>query len=108
MDPIHLTPAARIYLCDLLLAADEIAILLSVNSKGCGGHSYVMRFVDADFGGEAINLDECHRLILDRTSLLWLWGVQIDFQDTGLDQQLSFKSPLETGRCGCGQSFTCG
>lgn len=96
------------YFCDLLEMTGQSAILLSVNSKGCGGHSYQMRFVDADFGGEAIALDEGYRLVLDAKSLLWLVGAQIDYVDDGLEQRVAISNPsVETGRCGCGSSFTC-
>lgn len=105
---IELTQAAQTYFCDLLEMTGQSAILLSVNTKGCGGHSYQMRFVDAEFGGESITLSDDHRLILDGKSLLWLMGAQIDYVDDGLEQRVAISNPaVETGRCGCGSSFTC-
>ena len=106
MKAVTLTAAARGYLCDLIATAKMPAILLSVTSKGCGGHTYTMRFVDGDFGGEAIDLDEGRRLILDDKALLVLWGTSIDYVVDGLEQRLEFVNPNEAGRCGCGMSFT--
>lgn len=103
-----MTSAAREYLNGLLEMTGEAAILLSVTNKGCGGHSYRMDFVDAEFGGETVDLGEDRRLILHDKSLLWLFGVVIDYQDDGFNQQVVFTNPQETGRCGCGMSFTCG
>jgi iron-sulfur cluster assembly protein len=106
---IELTEAARSYFCNLLEMTGEAAILLSVTSKGCGGHSYQLRVVDRDFGGEAIDLTDEYRLILDAKSLLWLIGARIDYADDGLEQRVAISNPsVETGRCGCGSSFTCG
>jgi iron-sulfur cluster assembly protein len=108
MNLLELTQAARTYFCDLLEMTGQSAILLSVGSKGCGGHSYQLRFVDRDFGGEAIDLTEAYRLVLDAKSLLWLIGAQIDYVDDGLEQRVAISNPsMETGRCGCGMSFTC-
>lgn len=106
MDVVKLTEAARDYFCELLDMTGQAAILLSVNTKGCGGHSYQLKFVDGDFGGEAIEL-ATGRLIIDSKSLLWLMGARIDYQDDGLEQRVVFDNPAETGRCGCGMSFTC-
>lgn len=108
MEPIRLTDAARAYLLDILDMMQQPAVLLRVTSKGCGGHSYQMSCVDADFGGDSVQLDTDHRLIIEQRSLMWLIGTEIDYEDTGLQSQLVFRNPLESGRCGCGQSFTCG
>lgn len=108
MEPIQLTEAARTYLLDILDMMQQSAILLRVTSKGCGGHSYHLACVDAEFGGDAIQLDERHRLIIEQQSLMWLIGTEIDYEETTLQSQLIFRNPLESGRCGCGQSFTCG
>jgi len=107
MEPIQLTEAARAYLLDMLDMMQQSAILLRVTSKGCGGHTYQMSCVDPEFGGDSIQLDERHRLIIEQRSLMWLIGTEIDYEETALDSQLIFRNPLESGRCGCGQSFTC-
>jgi len=85
---------------------NEKSVLLSVNSKGCGGHSYQMDFFDAQVGDEIISLDESHNLIIDKFSLLWLIGVRLDFVENGLGSSFVFDNPQEAGRCGCGSSFT--
>lgn len=85
----------------------ERTILLAVTSKGCGGHNYALRFVDEDFGGESLALGDNCRLVIDQRSLVWLWDARIDFQTDGLESRMVFDNPHESGRCGCGQSFTC-
>lgn len=104
--PIQLTEAAKEHLIDLLELAGEKAVLLRVNSKGCGGHSYQMNFVHSDLGDEFIALDDRHRLIVDQRSLLWIIGTTIDYEISALETNLVFRNPMEQGKCGCGMSFT--
>ncbi len=103
---ITVTDSARNQLLELLKTNNEKSVLLSVNSKGCGGHSYQMHFFDAQDGDEIIPLDEGHSLVLDRLSLIWLIGVQLDFAENGFGSSFTFVNPQEAGRCGCGSSFT--
>lgn len=103
--PISLTEAARTYLIDLLSFAEQDAVLLRVTSKGCGGHSYEMSFIDGDFEGETVPLDDRRMLVIDQRSLLWLIGTEIDYADTGLETNLVFHNPMAVGQCGCGGSF---
>jgi iron-sulfur cluster assembly protein len=104
---IELSAAARDHLSAMCEITGAATILLAVTSKGCGGHGYSLRFVDDDFGGEALDLGAGRRLVIDQRSLLWLAGVRIDYHDNGIDSTMLFDNPHETGRCGCGQSFTC-
>ena len=101
----HITDAARFRLLELLATNDQDVILLSVSSKGCGGNSYQMNFVDSA-NGETVTLDENHRLIIDQKSVLWLFGTEMDFVDEGLESQFVFANPLATGHCACKKSFT--
>lgn len=103
---IHITENAQAQLLDLLRLSAEKAVLLSVNSKGCGGNSYAMKFVHPDFPGEYVELGEGYRLIIDKKSLLWLVGITIDYLDSGLESRFDFVNPQEVGRCGCNMSFT--
>lgn len=102
---IQITEKARLRLLGLLDKNYKKAVLLSVSSKGCGGHTYQMEFTESNQSDDVISLDESHVLVIDRKSLLWLFGVQMDFIDDGLDSHFEFINPAETGRCGCGNSF---
>jgi iron-sulfur cluster assembly protein len=105
--PISVTETAREHMIDLLRSNNKEALLLSVNSKGCGGNSYQLGFVAKDFPGEVVPLDEDRPLIVEFKSIFYVVGTQIDYTVNGLDSHFVFNNPQETGRCGCGQSFTC-
>lgn len=100
---IEVTSAAKAYFSDLCRFTDETAILLSVNNRGCGGHSYQLHFVP-DSDEEAIDLGDC-RLLIDPRSRQLLADITIDCHDDGLQRIITFTNPQEVGRCGCGMSF---
>ena len=51
-----------------------------------------------DINGIRIYLDPKHRPYLS--------GMTIDYQKKGLNEGFEFVNPNESGRCGCGESFT--
>jgi iron-sulfur cluster assembly protein len=45
-------------------------------------------------------------VIVDRPSLGFIDGTQIDFVKQGLNEAFRFRNPNVKGECGCGESFT--
>jgi iron-sulfur cluster assembly protein len=37
---------------------------------------------------------------------MFLFGTVMDYEETPLQSGFTFMNPNETGRCGCGESFT--
>lgn len=77
---------------------------VSVVGGGCSGFSYSMAFEeakpeDAEFTSTEINL------IVDRKSLLYLMGIEIDFSDGLNGKGFTYANPNATRTCGCGTSF---
>ncbi len=85
---------------------------VGVRSGGCSGMSYTMDFIDA----AAIASDDeayvyepagapCFRVVSDPKSLLYIYGMQLDFSSALIGGGFNFTNPNATQTCGCGSSF---
>jgi len=85
---------------------------VGVRSGGCSGMSYTMDFIDdAGIRGD----DEIYtyqpegaggfRVVCDPKSLLYIYGMQLDFSTALIGGGFNFSNPNATQTCGCGSSF---
>ena len=84
-----------------------VGVRLAVRTSGCSGMAYVIEFVDSLNDGE----DEVFNshgvsIVVDKKSLVYLDGTEIDYTREGLNEGFKFSNPNEADRCGCGESFT--
>jgi iron-sulfur cluster assembly protein len=84
-----------------------VGVRLGVRTSGCSGMAYVIEFVDSINEGE----DEVFNshgvsIVVDKKSLVYLEGTEIDYTREGLNEGFKFTNPNESDRCGCGESFT--
>lgn len=105
---VKLTDAAKQHVLSYLAKqADVLGIRFSVKKTGCSGLSYVVDYVDVPHAEDiAIDLDQRYFIYLDKKSLPYLRGMEVDYVKQGLNYQFVFKNPNQTGQCGCGESFT--
>lgn len=104
---IVLTPKAADKLAELYAADPGRGTLrVSVNSKGCSGKSYDMSWVIEQGSGDEMVTVHGVSLLIDRKATLFLIGSTMDWTETTLSRGFAFSNPNETGRCGCGESFS--
>lgn len=112
-EPISLTDAALHHLCNLGegKGLNTIVLRVGVKSGGCSGMSYVMDFVAA--GEEAVSGDVIMEkadgrveIRIDPKSLLYLFGLQLDYSDDLIGGGFKFQNPNAKNSCGCGTSFS--
>jgi iron-sulfur cluster assembly accessory protein len=91
---------------------DKKALRVGVRSGGCSGMSYTMDFI----GGDEINADDkvydyslsseqTFQVICDPKSLLYIYGMQLDFSKDLIGGGFNFVNPNASQTCGCGSSF---
>ena len=84
-----------------------IGVRLGVRTSGCSGMAYVLEFVDElDEDNDQVFEDHGVKVIIDKKSLLYLDGTELDYAKEGLNEGFKFNNPNVKGACGCGESFT--
>ena len=110
---IQITESAMKQLATLLPAQGEGKVLrVGVRSGGCSGMSYTMDFIE---GEEILGDDETYtyepagapsfRVVCDPKSLLYIYGMQLDFSSALIGGGFNFTNPNASQTCGCGSSF---
>jgi iron-sulfur cluster assembly protein len=103
---MSLTDAAAERLRRLYASGQEgMKLRISVNTKGCSGLAYDMRWVDQVGPGDEVVTDKGVTVLVDRKASLFLIGSMMDYQEQALSSGFTFTNPNEKGRCGCGESF---
>ncbi len=79
---------------------------LGVRTSGCSGMAYVLEFADT-VGEDDEVFEACGvKVIVDRKSLVYLDGTELDFTKEGLNEGFKFNNPNVKDACGCGESFS--
>lgn len=85
----------------------ELCLRVGVRQGGCSGMSYTMDFEDPS---NIADQDEVYdydgfRVICDKKSLLYLYGLMLDYSDALIGGGFQFTNPNAAQTCGCGKSF---
>jgi iron-sulfur cluster assembly protein len=83
-----------------------LGVRLGVRTSGCSGMAYVLEFVDElDEENDLVFEDRGVKVIVDKKSLLYLDGTELDYGKEGLNEGFQFNNPNVKNECGCGESF---
>ena len=88
------------------------ALRVGVRSGGCSGMSYTMDFIGCqEINSEdkvydySLNSDQSFQVVCDPKSLLYIYGMQLDFSKDLIGGGFNFVNPNASQTCGCGSSF---
>ena len=110
---IQITEPAMKQLANLMTQQGSGKVLrVGVRSGGCSGMSYTMDFIDSS----AIRSDDerytyepaeapSFEVVCDPKSLLYIYGMQLDFSSALIGGGFNFTNPNASQTCGCGSSF---
>jgi iron-sulfur cluster assembly accessory protein len=86
---------------------DYAGLRIQVVGGGCSGFSYKMGF-DKSFSEDADQMFDFDglKVFVDRSSLLHIDGIEVDYVDGLHGSGFKFNNPNATGTCGCGESFS--
>ena len=92
--------------------SDKKALRVGVRSGGCSGMSYTMDFIgDNEINPEdkvydySLKADQRFQVVCDPKSLLYIYGMQLDFSKELIGGGFNFVNPNASQTCGCGSSF---
>lgn len=108
LSPITMTEAAITYVRQQIQKQGKgIGLRLRIKTAGCSGKAYkpeIAEHIEQDELTFKIT-DDVVVLVSRNDFLLYLKGLQIDFQRQGLNAAFKYTNPNEKGACGCGESF---
>jgi iron-sulfur cluster assembly protein len=86
----------------------DLCLRVGVRGGGCSGMSYTMSFEDP------VNIqptDEVYdyegfKVVCDPKSMLYLYGLLLDYSDALIGGGFQFSNPNADQTCGCGKSFS--
>ncbi|XP_072959941.1 iron-sulfur assembly protein IscA, chloroplastic isoform X1 [Typha angustifolia] len=86
---------------------EDLCLRIGVKQGGCSGMSYTMEFENLANRRPDDSTIEYNgfKIVCDPKSLLFVYGMQLDFSDALIGGGFSFKNPNATKTCGCGKSF---
>ena len=89
---------------------EYLVLRMGVRNGGCSGMSYVMDFAQPDsINAEEDTVDtyenEKIQCVVDSKSLLYLYGLELDYSNELVGGGFRFKNPNAEESCGCGSSF---
>jgi iron-sulfur cluster assembly protein len=107
---ITVTQEAKGHLIDLMkkegLSVETHNLRVGVKGGGCSGLSYVMDFDDKiDSTDEIVNLEGGLKVVIDKKSLLYLFGTELNYSDGLNGKGFEWVNPNASRTCGCGESF---
>jgi len=103
---VTLTPSAAEHLKELVAEEEPGAGLrLQVIPGGCSGFEYALS-LGAPADGDEVIEDAGAVVIVDRFSVPYLLGAQVDYEESFQGAGFVIKNPNATASCGCGKSFT--
>ena len=91
---------------------DKKALRVGVRSGGCSGMSYTMDFIasneinsDDKVYDYSLSSEQTFKVVCDPKSLLYIYGMQLDFSKDLIGGGFNFVNPNASQTCGCGSSF---
>jgi iron-sulfur cluster assembly protein len=83
-----------------------VGLRVGIKKTGCSGFAYVVNYAEDIEPDDVVFEDHGVKVVVDRESLGFIDGTEVDFVKQGLNEAYRFRNPNVKGECGCGESFT--
>lgn len=86
----------------------DLCLRVGVRQGGCSGMSYLMDFENINNINEHDEVYdyEGFNIVCDRKSMLYLYGLVLDYSNAMIGGGFQFTNPNADQTCGCGKSFS--
>lgn len=104
---ITVTESAALKVRELIKESELNTPYLRVGVKGggCSGLAYDLAFDTEQRDGDELFENNNVKILVDRKSLLYLLGTELDYTDGLNGKGFQFINPQASRTCGCGESF---
>lgn len=106
--PISFTEGAKtelIRLMQTLNIGEGQGLRIGVKGGGCAGMSYLLAF-DHREDDDSTYLANGITVLIKKAHLMYLVGMQVDWEDGLNNKGFTFSNPNAANTCGCGESFS--
>ena len=107
---VTLEPKALEHVIELMMEGgvtpDTHNLRVGIKGGGCSGLSYTMDFDDKIEPTDEVVQADGLKVVIDRKSLLYLYGTQLTYSDGLNGKGFQFINPNASRTCGCGESFS--
>ena len=86
-------------------ASTESFLRVGVESGGCSGLSYKMKFDTNLSPDDKVFEDKGFKIVVDKKSFLYLVGTELEYSGGLNGKGFSFSNPNANRTCSCGESF---
>ena len=80
-------------------------VRVAVEGGGCSGLMYNLDFASEQKSTDMVFEDKGVKIMVDKKSILYLAGTELDFSDGLNGKGFQFKNPNASRTCGCGERF---
>ena len=102
---VTLTDSAARQIARLMAEGGTSGLRIGVRKGGCAGMEYTMDYVAAiDPHDEVVEQDGA-RVMIAPMAQMFLFGTEIDYETSLLEQAFRFRNPNVADACGCGESI---
>lgn len=106
---ITVTDKAKLKIIELMgndhMSHEEGFVRVGVEGGGCSGLTYQLHFDTQLKENDKVFEDKGVKIVVDKKSILYLVGTELDFSDGLNGKGFQFINPNATRTCGCGESF---
>src|SRR5262245_14816899 len=105
--PVTLTPGAIVEIKKLMAEPgfDATQVLrVGVKGGGCSGMTYILGFDKRQENDQSFQIEDIP-CVMNSAHEMYLYGMQVDWQDGLNNRGFTFKNPNASTTCGCGTSF---
>ncbi len=81
-------------------------VRVAVEGGGCSGLMYNLDFASEPQASDMVFEDKGVKVMVDKKSILYLAGTELDFSDGLNGKGFQFINPNASRTCGCGESFS--
>lgn len=106
--PLNFTTNAALKVKEMIAEDGNASLKLRiyVMGGGCSGFQYGFAF-DQNVADDDLRMEkEGVVLLIDTTSMQYLAGAEIDYEESLEGSRFTIKNPNATSTCGCGSSFS--
>jgi len=106
--PVQLTANAVAEVKRLMNQPDFMegqSLRIGVKGGGCSGMSYVLGFDQQEEDDDVYDIEGV-KVLMKKTHGIYLFGMEVNFEDGLNARGFTFSNPNASSTCGCGSSFS--